>query len=131
LPRALVIAVALHAFALAGARFKRTLGNETQEARNLAGAMACGAWIKANAPPDAIVQASLPRLVAFLCDRHTIAGKTEFAAIDYLLLTGQLRGVPAFSADDEALLRAGAEASGIAPVFASGDAAVYKLGPGE
>jgi hypothetical protein len=118
-----LVALALHAGAIGLARHAKTSDDATPQRRNLVGAIACSTWVKQNTPESAVVQASLPRLVAFLCDRTTVAGGV---GAGYLVLTGPL-DVPAFRAADEARLKALVDERGLTPVYASGDAAVYTL----
>ncbi|MFH0908174.1 MAG: hypothetical protein V1929_05375 [bacterium] len=130
LPFERILAVALavsvaHTSAIAVTRFKHTLANETLHARNLAGAVACGQWVKENTSRDTVIAVSLPRLMSFLADRTAVGPGSHSAG--YAILTGTLRNVPAFREDAEARLKSEVEASRARLVFSSGDAMVYKL----
>ena len=130
LPREGILAAALfvsavHSAAIAAERFRHTLANEMLEARNLAGAVACGRWVRENTVPDTVIAVSLPRLMSFLADRTAVGPGPSAASV--AILTGELRDVPAFRPEAEARLRDQVVAGQATPVFSSGDALVYRI----
>ncbi len=134
--RALVVALVLlllHNGAIAAQRFALTLRNTTQHERNLSGMIVCGEWVWKNLPRDSRGYSSLPRMAAFLADRVCRApsfladGNLDVAHADFVILTGELRDIPAFRPKEEEALRAAVERLGVAPAFTAGGAAVIRL----
>jgi len=130
---ALVLSAALQTSLIAAARSRLTAQNHTLAQRNLVGLVAAAAWLKETSDPQAVCASSLPRLTAFLSDRRNVAagyaedGKLDGRAVDYFVRIGPLRDVPAFRPDEEDRLATALRKSPAVPVFASGDAAVYRV----
>ena len=129
----IVILFACQTAVILAARCRLTEQNQTLRNRNLLGIVDAGAWLRDNTDPQAVCISSLPRLTAFLSDRqnvspgYTTEGGLDSGKADYVVQIGRLNDVPAFVPEEEERLVTALPGSPVVPVFASGDAAVYRI----
>ncbi len=130
---AIVILFACQTAVILAARYRLTEQNQTLRNRNLLGMADAGAWLRDNTDPQAVCISSLPRLTAFLTDRqnvspgYTTAGGLDVGKAEYVVRIGRLNNIPAFVPEEEERLVTALAGAPVVPVFASGDAAVYRI----
>ena len=110
-------------------RWKSQQTGEALRAKNMTGLEQCAEWLRTQTPENARILSSFPRLATILADRMVMPAPMDTGASlagfpGYVLLSGDLVGVPAFRQHDERALETMAKAAGFVAVFEAGDAAV-------